>query len=503
GIARWGFPISNETDVRNGNQVAGKFSDFEGCTIYWSSATGAFEVHGDIKRKYDLLKGPTGRLGFPTSDEQEMFGAPGGRLSTFQNGVLLWYGNFDSIVIARPFRLFIQRINSRESESVGMGSNDMYIRIKVWDGAQVVYDQRRPSSGDWGGRNIVDVNFLIPLVFMPNPAKVVTLSVDVWEADPGSDDHLGTWTKELDASNGWGLRDNNQGLLNSGAFAKINSITAAVQPVENLASLSLKEKFWATQNPSTDDISYQQYATAFSDVDSETEIWDITDWLDKAFYELVVKDLAANGNCVGLSLEAIYSLKSRSIFSMPINRFTWNSVEREVNVRHCYQVGAGAIWWYVAEFLTGNTHDPVDVFNKTRAEFNRGNNPVICVAQNYDFSGAPHCILPVAWDSSSKPWKITICDPSVATDQQPKILTVDPDNNKFEYNGVDHYSGGAWTGGRFHYMPYSLLSSVPRTPVWDAILLILAGSIIILGADGRTESLTDGDGQDLDAHGDR
>jgi hypothetical protein len=503
GVAKWGFPISNETDLRNGNQVVGKFSDFEGCTIYWSSATGAFEVHGDIKRKYDALKGPIGRLGFPTSDEQEMFGAPGARMSTFQNGVLLWYGSFDSIVIARPFRLFIQRINSRESEGVGLGQNDMYIRIKVWDGAEVVYDKRLPSSGDWSGRNIVDVNFTIPLIFTPNPAKAVTLSIDVWEADPGDDDHLGMWTTELDASNGWGLRDNNQGLLNSGAFSKINSITAAVQPVEDLASLTLQEKFWSTLNQSTDDISYQKYATAFSDVDSETEFWDISDWLDKAFYELVVKDLAENGNCVGMSLEAIYSLKGRSIFSMPLNRFTWNFVEPEVNIRHCYQVGAGPIWWYVYEFLTGNTHDPVDVFNKTRAEFNRGNNPVICIAQNYDFSGAPHCVLPVAWDSSSKPWKISICDPSVASNDQPKILTVDPDNNKFEYNGADHYSGGAWTGGRFHYMPYSLLSSVPRTPVWDAILLILSGTILILGEDAETVSLTDGDGRDINGHGDR
>lgn len=500
GIARWGFPVSNETDVFND---AGKFSDFEGCTIYWSSATGAFEVHGDLKKKYDTLRGPIGELGFPTSDEQDISGAAGGRLSTFEGGVLLWYGSFDSIVIARPFHLHIQRINSQESENAGMGENDMYLRIRAWDGAQIVFDRRHPSSGDWGGRNIVDIDFKIPIVFTPNPAKVVTLSIEVWEADPGPDDHLGTWTKELDASNGWGFRDNTRGVLNSGAFAKINSIAASVQPIVDMASLKPEEKFWDTTNPSTDDISYEQYATAFSDVDSESESWDITDWLDKAFYELVVKDIAENGNCVGMSLEAIYSLKGRSNFSMPLNRFSWSDIEHQVNIRHCYQVSANAIWWYVYEFLSGNTHDPVDVFNKTRAEFNRGNNPVICVAQNYDFTGAPHCILPVDWDSSSKPWKITIFDPSFRSVDQPKTLTVDPDTNRFEYMGGANYSGDAWTGGRFHYMPYSLLSSVPRTPVWDAILLILSGTIIILGDDGQTESLTDGAGRDLDAHGDR
>jgi hypothetical protein len=511
GPAVWGFPITHETDVRKRTSAAGstrnlfvtigKLSEFERCTIYWSSATGAFEVHGDIREKFRDLGGPAGDLGFPTSDEQDLPGVAGGRFNTFQNGSLLWYGSAASIVVARPFQIKIGRINAHESEGFLMGQNDMYIYIKVWDGPQVVYDQRRPSSGDWGGDNIVDVEFTIPAVITPNAAKSVTFSIDVWEADPGADDHLGKWTKVLDASNGWGLAENG-GILNSGGFSKINSITAAVQPFVDIASLTDIEKFWGVENQGTDDLTYQQYAAAFSDVDSATEWWEVTDWLDKAFYELVVKDLAEPGNCVGMSLEAIYSRKSRSLFSMPLNRFTdWNVVRPEVNVRHCYQVGAGPIWWFVAEFLTGNTHDPIDVFNNTRDEFNRGNDPVICVAQNYDFSGAPHCILPIAWDSSTKPWSITISDPSFPNDL--KTLTVDPDDNEFEYIGSNTYRGGEWSGGRFHYMPYSLLSTSPRTPVWDAILLILAGTLIILGGDAQTESLTDGDGRDLDGHGER
>jgi len=501
GTAVWGFPITHETDVRRGSLAIGKFSEFERCTIYWSSATGAFEVHGDIRQKFRDLGGPAGSLGFPTSDELDIPGVAGGRFNTFQNGSLLWYGSAASIVVARPFRLRIGRINAKESEGWLMGQNDMYIYIKVWDGPQVVYDRRRPSSGDWGGDNIVDVDFTIPVVITPNAAKTVTLSIDVWEADPGADDHLGKWTKILDASNGWGLTESG-GILNSGPFSKINSITAAVQPVVDIASLSDTEKFWGVTNQGTDDLSYQQYAAAFSDVDSDTEWWDVTDWLDKAFYELVVKNLAESGNCFGMSVEAIYSRKSRSLFSMPLNRFTtWSVVEPEVNVRHCYQVGAGPIWWFVGEFLSGNTHDPKDVFTFTRDEFNRGNHPVICIAQNYDFSGAPHCILPIHWDSSSKPWRITISDPNFPN--QLKTLTVDPDDNEFEYVGSSTYRGGEWSGGRFHYMPYSLVSTAPRTPVWDAILLLLAGTLIVLGDDAQTESLTDGDGRDLDGHGNR
>lgn len=511
GPATWGFPITHETDVRKRTSAAtssrnlfltiGKFSEFERCTIYWSSSTGAFEVHGDIRQKFRDLGGPAGDLGFPTSDEQDIPGVAGGRFNTFENGSLLWYGSAASTVIAQPFRLFIGRINSKESEGWLMGQNDMYTYIEVMDGPQVVYNERLPSSGDWGGDNIVDVNFTIPVVITPNAAKTVTLSIDVWEADPGSDDHLGKWTKVLDASNAWGLAENG-GILNSGGFSKINSISAAVQPAVDLASLSDTEKFWGVANQSTDDLSYSQYAAAFSDVDSETEWWDVTDWLDRAFYELVVEDLAESGNCFGMSLEAIYSRKSRSLFSMPLNRFTdWNVVRPEVNVRHCYQVGANPIWWFVGEFLSGNTHDPVDVFNNTRDEFNRGNHPVICIAQDYDFGGAPHCILPVAWDSTAKPWRITISDPNFPNEL--KMLTVDPDENEFEYSGSNVYRGGEWSGGRFHYMPYSLVSTSPRTPVWDAIMLILEGSVIVLGDDAQTESLRDGEGRDLDGHGTR
>lgn len=510
GPEAFGFPITHETDVRKqtGNTkrftTIGKFSEFERCTIYWSSQTGAFEVYGDIRRKYRDLGGPAGELGFPTSGEMDVPGVSGsGRFNTFQNGSLLWYGNFDSIIVARPFQLFIQRINADESEGWFMGQNDMYIYVKVWDGGQLVYDGRRPPSGDWGGDNIIDVDFRIPVVITPNRNKTVTFEIDVWEADPFDDDHLGKWTKHLNASNGWGMRENG-GFLDSGSFSDINSIKVAVQPRVNLATLSDTEKFWGVANKGTEDLSYQQYAAAFSDVDSDTEWWDVTDWLDRAFYELVVKNLAESGNCVGMSLEAIYARKNASLFSMPLNRFTessWGVVEPEVNVRHCYQVGAGPIWWFVKEFITGNTHDPNDVFRRTRNAFERGDHPVLCISQDYDFSGAPHCILPVAWNSSSKPWRITISDPNFPNEL--KTLTVNPDENTFEYVGSSTYRGGEWSGGRLHFLPWSLVSTSPRTPVWDAILLILSGTLIILADDGQTQSITDGEGRDIDSYGNR
>jgi hypothetical protein len=502
GPPTWGFPVTNESDVKNDGAVTGKFSEFENCTIYWSAATGAFEVHGDIRRKYLDLRGPIGELGFPTSDETAIPGVSGpGRYNSFKNGSLLWYGSFSSIVVARPFRIYLGRINARESESFGKGENDMYIYIKVIHGGTTVFDKRRPSSGAWEGKNIVNVNYEIPVTLTPDPSKSVSFSVDVRESDIEGDDHLGKWTKVLNVANGWGQRENN-GILDSGSFSSIRSITASIKPTVSVSSLSETQKFWGVANRSTDDLTYQQYASAFSDVDSDSEVYDPTDWLDKAFFELVVQDIAEGGNCFGMSLEAIYARKGSSLFSLPLDRFTtWNTIRNEVNIKHPYQVGAAPIWWFVEQFLTGNTHDPSDVFKRTRTAFDQGSHPVLCLTQNYDFTGSPHCILPVAWDDTVRPWRITICDPNFPNDL--KFLTVNPDENSFEYAGSSRYSGGSWTGGRLHYMPFSILCSRQRTPVWDAILLLLAGTILILGEDTRTASITNAEGLDLDGHSER
>ncbi len=505
GSAKWGFPQTNESDVKKGAAVIGKYSEFEYCTIFWSGASGAFEVHGDIRKKYMDMRGPLSDLGFPTSDETDIPNNAGaGKANTFQKGSILWFGNYNSIKIARPYKLYIGRIDSKESEGFGRGQNDLYIKkIKVTEGSTVLYEARRPSSGDWGGKNIVNVNFTIPNVITPNRLNIkVRFYLDIWESDAptNADDHMGTYEKVLEASNAWGLRDN-EGVYNV-AFGQIRSLTWSVKPQVDISTLSETEKWWGVSNRGTNPVTYRQYASAFKGVDSDREWWDVTDWIEKAFYEAVIKGIAKGGNCFGMSTEGIYARKSRSLFSLPINRFTdWNVVANEFNIKQTYQAGADPIWWFLGQFLSGNTHDPVDVFNRTQNDFNRGNHPVLCIAQNYDFSGSPHAILPVAWDKSTKPWKITICDPNFPN--QLKVLTVNPDNNTFNYAGSSNYSGGEWSGGRLHYMPYSILDDRQRLPVWDLILLLLAGTILILADDGETVSITDANGQDLNASGSR
>lgn len=112
-------------------------------------------------------------------------------------------------------------------------------------------------------------------------------------------------------------------------------------------------------------------------------------------------------------------------------------------------MGANAIWWFVGQFLTGNTHDPKDVFTRGRSRATSGDCPIYCITQNYDFSGNAHAILPWKWDKPN-PWQVEIFDPNNATGTN--TLIVNSSANTFSYNNNNIYSGGAWTGGRFLYM---------------------------------------------------
>jgi hypothetical protein len=512
GTVAWGFPVSNESDVLNpAHASVGRISEFERCSIYWSGGSGAAIVYGDIRDKYRSIGGPSSDLGFPTSDETDAPGAAApARINSFQHGSIAWFGSPAETYVCLAFDITLGTVDTVECEGWLMGQNDLYMYVTIDQNGFVVHSERLPADGDHGNHNIWDVGktFAVgPNGIVPNDINLtVGFGLDVWDADPWDDDHLGNLHATLNAANAWGRRGNPTGIQNSGSFDNIHNVSWAVSRRVNESTLTPAQRWWGVQNGSTDPITYDEYATAFRDVDSAPEWWDVTDWLAKLFYEAVVKHVAAGGNCFGMSLESIYSKKHRALLTEPISQYTtWDpSVVTEFNVKHEYQVGASALWWFVGEFLSGQTHDPVSVFHATRNAFSAGCDPVVCIAQNYDFSGAPHCILPVGWHDDVTPWEIDIRDPNYPTasdDQPPRKLYVDPVANTFSYDGGNVYSGGEWSGGRFHYMPFDLINEPPRTPLFEAIMLLIAGTILILGSDSQTASLTDENGIDLNAYG--
>jgi hypothetical protein len=103
-------------------------------------------------------------------------------------------------------------------------------------------------------------------------------------------------------------------------------------------------------------------------------------------------------------------------------------------------------------------------------------------------------------DSGS--WKVDILDPNYPS--QVRTLIVDPNGNTFCYSGISDYSGGEWSGGRFFYMPFDLVCTIEESPVSDLISLIIKGTeIFFSGANAQSTLITDADGNDVSAHGQR
>ena len=75
-----GYPVTDELGTPNGR---GRFNHFQGGSLYWSPATGAHDVRGVIRQKWAETGWEAGRLGFPVSGE---YAVPGGRRSDFERG---------------------------------------------------------------------------------------------------------------------------------------------------------------------------------------------------------------------------------------------------------------------------------------------------------------------------------------------------------------------------------------------------------------------------------
>src|SRR6185436_3683203 len=61
-----GFPVTDELTTPD---TIGRFNHFQNGSIYWSPDTGAFEVHGAIRDKWESLGWEQSFLGYPITDE--------------------------------------------------------------------------------------------------------------------------------------------------------------------------------------------------------------------------------------------------------------------------------------------------------------------------------------------------------------------------------------------------------------------------------------------------
>lgn len=98
------YPLTNETTTPDG---FGKFNHFQGGSIYWSPWTPACEVHGAIRDKWRDIGWERSPLGYPTSDEVSVFGGAG-RISHFQHGSIYWSPTTGARVLTQRVGLHIK-----------------------------------------------------------------------------------------------------------------------------------------------------------------------------------------------------------------------------------------------------------------------------------------------------------------------------------------------------------------------------------------------------------
>jgi uncharacterized protein with LGFP repeats len=83
GPAALGFPLGDDGPAPGG----GAQVELPGAGVYWSPATGAHLVRGNLRDRWLSLGGTTGPLGYPTGDDTQ---AGVGYLTAFSGGTLFW-----------------------------------------------------------------------------------------------------------------------------------------------------------------------------------------------------------------------------------------------------------------------------------------------------------------------------------------------------------------------------------------------------------------------------
>jgi len=119
--------------------------------IYWTSTTGAHEVHGAILGEYDVVGGPQG-IGYPTTDE--LVSSEGGRYSAFERGTIYFRPGIGTFTVSG---LFAQEHYS----TGGVGGSLGYPRARAGgDGAAYLQDFDRGRIYIRGGGAVHNVNGL-------------------------------------------------------------------------------------------------------------------------------------------------------------------------------------------------------------------------------------------------------------------------------------------------------------------------------------------------------
>ncbi len=118
----WGVPTTDQLTTPDG---VGRYNHFSrGASIYWTPATGAHAVQGDIRTRWAAGGWERGLMGYPTSDE---LGTPDGRAryTTFQNGSVYWTPSGGAKAVQGSIAAAYRGIGAHTS-ALGLPTSDEY-----------------------------------------------------------------------------------------------------------------------------------------------------------------------------------------------------------------------------------------------------------------------------------------------------------------------------------------------------------------------------------------
>lgn len=503
-----GFPISNELPISNGGSTIGKYNLFQGGSIYWSSATGAWEIHGSLRKSWlTIFDGPTGELGFPTSNETTSIG-DNYRFNNFKNGVLAWQKLSGQVRKITKLDFVVNSFEGRGSDGwMGTaGGVDVYVELDITGSNGFSFQSRYPNDGDMGTDHNFDENSNL---FCTIPIRDGNLSVLIglsgYDSDTDKDDFLGGIGERYTIDTLWDTTTIGQDW--HGDFKASFNLRADGFLTNPFDSANFRrDLFWNFKNKvigdSIDTLTQEIFASTFSDV-GQDEFW-LRHPFNFAFYQVYSRVISPKkGVCFGMALEAIGALKGSSSSNEPISQYPIDAVRKnQIAIKHGYQLGAEVIDFALLKIVSGNTRNPVLAFNESRDAFNRGDYAVLSMSKSM---GEGHAVVPYDWNTSDpNAWIMKVANPNTPFSENnsdgnigDRIIVINPVTNSFTYQHgeKDQWTGNSSSGSRMYAIPYSKMSSMPRTPFWEVLAALAVGTIIVMADGGEITQITDGNGK--------
>jgi DNA-binding beta-propeller fold protein YncE len=564
----YGYPTEDVTSKVYGQDEGAVSWDrgvFERIAMHFPTGGGSgWILPIGIHRAHEARGGLSGLLGFPVDTAR---GTPlHGTYMDFQNGVAVWHPEGHPYAGEWSFSSAQMRIVSfliTGSDGFPDGDLDLFVRAVLErvdpDGTRTnILNRRFPHDG--GDYDAADHTFDPPFtmelakplrgghrfetMFASYDAEGVFSEDKAWGTvnhglvHPPWDDDPYNWDVQpaYTVDNLWGLADA-QTQHHQARFTATYRITEFAEEWKDGVPFR-KQWWWKVNNFVTPRLTKEQYARTFADVDSSS-VWGninplayVDEGFEALYFHFVYRSIAEPGNCFGMSLEAIDARKDRSLFPQPIYKYgnpqAGSGRHRgepdqvldaglidAFNIKHGRQVGHQAIGWFLRLFGQGLTHNPKEVFRRSRKAFQEGNFPVLSFTRSFKTKG--HTVLPFHWeggvDGEELPdgsWgRIWIADPKHEWMRDIGDLDGDPTtdhdsddrwhvkirpDNSFSYDG---WHGGTFFNNRMFYHPYDRLSGVPTLPSWDVLSELANGYLALVVGDAVTEQVTDGVGRNL------